>query len=159
MRVGADVARDLADLLVRDEDAVVAAEAEQQVVARDAGDLLRLEAEQLRDAVILVHDVVARAQVGEARERATRRRGRTRRPAAEDLRVGQERDPELAPDEAAPRRRDGEGEPGRRLAGAEHSGLDAGEQVPAALRLAAVSEGDDDVEPLPEKAGELVLGL
>jgi len=42
---------------VRDEDAVVAAEAEQEVVAGDAGDLLRLEAEQLGDAVILVNDV------------------------------------------------------------------------------------------------------
>ena len=72
VRVGADVARDLADLLVRDEDAVLAAEAEQEVVARDAGDLLRLEAEQLRDPVVLVDDVVARAQVGEARERAAR---------------------------------------------------------------------------------------
>src|SRR5581483_9480443 len=46
--VGADVARDLADLLVRDVDAVLAAEAEQQVVAGDAADLLRLEAEEPR---------------------------------------------------------------------------------------------------------------
>ena len=34
------------------------------------GDLLRLEAEQLADAVVLVHDVVAGAQVGEGLERA-----------------------------------------------------------------------------------------
>ncbi len=60
-RVGPDVAADLADLLVRDVDAVVAAEREQQVVARDAGDLLRLEAQKLCDAVVLVHDVVAGA--------------------------------------------------------------------------------------------------
>ena len=82
-RVGADVARDLAELLVRDVEAVVAAEREQQVVARDAGDLLRLEAEQLADAVVLVHDVVAGAQVGERLQRATAearaRRGTRRR--------------------------------------------------------------------------------
>ena len=48
-RVGvrADVARHLADLLVGHIDAILAAEAEQQVVAGDAGDLPRLEAEEL----------------------------------------------------------------------------------------------------------------
>ena len=70
LRVGADVARDLADLLVRDVEPVLAAEGEEEVVARDAGDLLRLEAEQLADAVVLVDDVVAGAQVGERLERA-----------------------------------------------------------------------------------------
>ena len=110
-RVGADVAADLADLLVRHVHAVVAAVGEQQVVARDARDLLGLEAEQLRDAVVLVHDVVAGAQVGEALQRAAGRGGRARRPLAEDLRVGKQREAELAPDEAAARRRDGEREP------------------------------------------------
>ena len=110
LRVGADVAADLADLLVRDVDAVVAAVGEQQVVARDARNLLRLEALQLRDAVVLVDDVVARAQVGEALQRAARRSRGARRPLAEDLRVGQQRDAEVAPDEAAPRGRDGERE-------------------------------------------------
>src|SRR5207237_6874488 len=57
--VRADVARDLPDLLVRHVEAVVAAEGEEQVVAGDAGDRLRLEAEQLADAVVLVDDVVA----------------------------------------------------------------------------------------------------
>ncbi len=65
LRVGADVARDLRDLLVRDVQAVLAAEGEEEVVARDAGDVLRLEPEQPPDAVILVDDVVAHAQVGE----------------------------------------------------------------------------------------------
>ncbi len=63
LRVRADVAADLADLLVRDVDTVVAAIGEQEVIARDAGDLLRLEALQLGDAVVLVHDVVAGPQV------------------------------------------------------------------------------------------------
>src|SRR5207253_2804615 len=79
LRVDADVAGNLADLLVRDEDAVLAAEREQQVVARDAGDLPRLEALQLRDAVVLMDDVVARAQVGEALKGAARRRRCARR--------------------------------------------------------------------------------
>ena len=47
---------------------VVAAEVEVQVVARDPGDGLRVEAREARDAVVLVHDVVAGAQVGEALE-------------------------------------------------------------------------------------------
>ena len=84
-RVGPDVARDLADLLVRHEHAVVAPEAEQQIVARDSGDLLRLEAEELSDAVVLVHDVVAGAQVGEAGKRAAGGRGRARCAPPEDL--------------------------------------------------------------------------
>jgi hypothetical protein len=46
---------------VRDVEPVLAAEGEQQVVARDAGDLLRLERLQAADAVVLVDDVVARA--------------------------------------------------------------------------------------------------
>src|SRR5207244_1840328 len=115
LRVGADVAGDLADLLVRHEHAVVAAEAEQEVVARDAGDLFRLETEQLRDPVVLVHDVVPRAQVGEALEHPPRAAGARypRRAAAEDLRVRQQREPEIAPDEPAPRRADGEREAAR----------------------------------------------
>ncbi len=142
-----------------DEDAVVAAEAEQQVVAGDAGDLLRLEAEQPRDAVVLVDDVVAAAQVGEARERATGRRRRARRAATEDLRVGEQGELEVAPDEAAPGRRDGEGEAGRLRARLEQVDGDAPQEASAPLGLAAVGEGDDDVEPLAEEPPQLVLGL
>ena len=69
--VGADVARDLADLLVRDVEPVVAPEREEEVVARDAGHRLRLEAEELADAVVLVDDVIAGPEVGEALERAS----------------------------------------------------------------------------------------
>ena len=70
-RVRADVAGDLPDLLVRDVEAVVAPEGELEVVARDLRDRSRLEAEELPDAVVLVDDVVAGAQVGERLERAT----------------------------------------------------------------------------------------
>src|SRR5262249_60681583 len=81
-RIRADVARDLADLLVRHEHAVLAAEAEEQVVARHTGDFLRLEAEKLRDAVVLVHHAVAGAQGGEARESASAGRRRAWRAPA-----------------------------------------------------------------------------
>ena len=159
LRVGADVAADLADLLVRDVDAVVAAVGEQQVVARDTGDLSRLEAEELRDAVVLVHDVVAGAQVGEALQ-CTPRRGRgARRALAEDLRVGQQRDTEVTPDEAATRRSDGEGQSLRRLTDLEHGRLDPAQELLLPESLAAVREGNDHVELLAKQAAELVLGL
>jgi hypothetical protein len=64
--VGSDISGHLPDLLVRDIEAVIALEAKEEVVARDAGDGLRLEAEELSDAVILVDDVVPGAKVGEA---------------------------------------------------------------------------------------------
>ena len=47
----------------------------------------------------------------------------------------------------------------RLLAGSEQLRLDAGQQVPPALGLAAMREGDDDVEPLAQEPVELVLGL
>src|SRR5207244_1094303 len=103
--VGADVARHLAELLVRDIEAVVAAEAEEEVVACDPGDLLRLEAEQLADAMVLVHDEVAGPEVGERLQCATPDSPLPGRALAENLGVGKEDEPEVAPDEAAARRR------------------------------------------------------
>ena len=110
-RVGADVARHLAELLVRDVEPVVAPEAEKEVVARDARDLLRLETEQLPDAVVLVDDEVAAPQICERLERATTNSPLTRRPLAEDLRVWEQNETQVSPDEAASRRRDGERQP------------------------------------------------
>ena len=161
-RVGADVLRDLADLLVRDVEPVVAAEAEEEVVARDLGDRLRLEAEQLPDPVILVDDEVAGAQVGEALQRAAGRRGARAGTLAEDLRVGEQHEPEVAPDEAAAGRRDREEElrlVRERVAGLEHLRLDPAQQVGRAQRLAAVREGDHDPVAGADEAGELGLGL
>jgi hypothetical protein len=43
---------------VRDVEAIVSPEAEEQVVARHLGDLAGLEAEELADAVILVDELV-----------------------------------------------------------------------------------------------------
>jgi hypothetical protein len=64
----ADVAADLRELVDRHEDAVGAGELELEVVARDAADGLRLEARELGEAVVLVDDDVAGAQVGERAE-------------------------------------------------------------------------------------------
>jgi len=104
LAVGADVARDLADLLVRNVEAIVALEGQQQVVARNAGDLLGLEGLQLADALVFVHHVVARAQVGEGLQRAPDPRRLPGRPLAEDLARRQENETELAPDQPAPSR-------------------------------------------------------
>ena len=162
-RVGADVARHLADLLVRDVQAVLAAEGEQQVVARDAGDRLRLEAEELPDAVVLVHDVVAGAQVGERLQRATDARDLLpRRTLPEDLRVRKENEVQVAPHEAAARRRDGE--PRLRfvvehVAGIEHRRVDTAQEVLGSQRLAAMREGDDDAVTRADERVQLVLGL
>src|SRR5207253_9158688 len=87
----------------------------------------------------------------EARQRPPGRRGRTRRPPAEDLRVWEQRDAEVAPDEAPARGADDELQ--------RAADLDASQQLLRPLGLAAVRERDDHVEPLPEQAAELVLGL
>src|SRR5271167_314443 len=65
----ADIPRDLRQLLRRHEHPVVALIFQVQVVACDVRDSARLEAGEARDAVVLVHDDVARAQL---RERAQR---------------------------------------------------------------------------------------
>src|SRR3954452_23812460 len=99
-RVGADVAADLVELGAGDADAVAVAVLELQVVARDAADGLRLEAEEARDAVVLVHDRVAGAQLGEAGERAAARAGALgAAPAAQQAVLGQDRDLGGGPDE------------------------------------------------------------
>ena len=148
---------------MRDVEPVLAAEREEEVVAGDTGDLLRLEAEQLADAVVLVDDVVADAEVGERGERAAEAGVGTRRPLAEDLRVGEEDETEVAPDEPAPRRRDGEAHARRPSAAASPSSwivaLDLAEQPALAQRLAPVRERDDDAVAGAHEPGELVLGL
>ena len=162
LRVGADVLRELAELLVREIEAVVATEGDEEVVARDACDLLRLEAEELPDAVILVDDVVACSQVGERGERPAETGIGPRRTLPEDLAVGQQHEAELAPDEAAARRGDGEAESGvlrQRLAGLERLRLDLAKQRLLAQRLAAVRERDDDAVPGANEALQLGLGL
>ena len=160
--VGADVLRDLAQLLVRHVETVLAAEREEEIVARDARDLLRLEADQLADAVVLVDDEVAAAEVGERRQRTAEPSVGTRWALAEDLRVRQQDEAELAPDEASAGRRDGE-EKLRLLRKVLPRGDDARvgalEQVLGAQRLARVGERDHDTVAAPDEAVQLVLRL
>src|SRR4029079_16111744 len=162
MPVGADIARHLPDLLVRDVQPVVTAEGEKEIVARDARDGLRLEAEKLSDAVVLVDDEVARAQVGEALQSAADPRVGSRRTLAEDLRVREEDEPEVAQDEAAPRGGDGEEKPfsvRKFAARLEDFRLDAAEECLGAQGFAAMREGDDDAVPSPDKGKEIALGF
>src|SRR6185437_2701596 len=141
---------------------VLAAEREQEVVAGDAGYRVRLEPEQLPDAVILVHHVIAGAEVGEGLQGAAAEPALARRAATEDLVVGQQDEPELAPDEAATGGRDGE-EQLRLLrqvvARIERARLDPAEEVLCAQRLAAVREGDDDPLARADQRRELALRL
>jgi hypothetical protein len=161
-RVRPDVAGELADLLVGDEEAIFPAEGEMEVVARDAGHLLRVEPEELPDAVVLVDDVVAEPQLGEARERPTQPRVRTGRALPEDLRVGQERDPQLARDEASAGGYDREADTrlGREgIAQLEQRRVDLAEEPRLALGLAEVRERDDDAVSRADETRELVLRL
>jgi hypothetical protein len=147
---------------VRDVEPVVAAEGEEEIVPRDGGDLLRLEAEQAADPVVLVDDVVAGPEVGERLECATEPGVRSRRALAEDLRIGEQDEAKLTPDEASPGRCDGEPEfaLGRQLvAGLEQSRVDPAEQVLRPQRLTAMRERDDDAVAGVREASELVLGL
>jgi hypothetical protein len=61
----ADVPRDLRQLVDGHEDPVGAGVLELKVVAGDARDGLRVEAGEAGDAVVLMDDDVARAQIGE----------------------------------------------------------------------------------------------
>src|SRR5262249_1357576 len=139
--VGADVARDLAELLVRDIEAVGPAETEKEGVARGTRDLLRPEARQLAEALGPVDDVGAGAEVGERLQGATADAALTRRALAKDLRVGEQREAEVAPDEASARRRNCEQQlrlARQRLAFLEQPRRRAAQQVLLAQRLAEV---------------------
>jgi len=147
---------------VRDVEAVLASKREQQVVARDVGDAARLEGEELADAVVLVDDEVARAQVGEALQSAADPRVGPRRALAEDLRVREEDEAEIAQDEAAPRGGDGEEEPfsvRKFAARLEDFRLDAAEECLGSQGFAAMREGDDDAVPSPDEGEEIALGF
>ena len=162
--VGADVARELGQLVVRDEEPVLALELQVDVVARDAADRLRVEAEEAADAVLDVHDVVARPQVGRARERPAEAAGdrRARGAAPEQLLRRDDGDARRRPHDAAPQRRDGEDDAGlvrQRLPGREQRRLDAAQRELGALGVAAVREGHDHAQARAHEPEQLGLGL
>ena len=102
---GADVAGDLRELVGRREDLVLAAVLELEVVAGDAGERLRLEAREARDAVVLVDDVVADPQVGERHHPPASGRRRRRAAAVDEAAERDHREPQLGRDEAVGQRR------------------------------------------------------
>src|SRR6266540_828875 len=160
--VDADVPGDLPDLLVRDVEPVVPAEGEEQVIARDAGDLLRLEAEKLAHAVVLVDDVVPGAQVGERLERTAADATLTRGPLAEDLCVREEDEAEIAPDEATAGWADGEqqlGCTGKLVTRFDDAGIDPAQQILLTKRLAQMRERDNDALTCPDERRQFVLRL
>jgi len=73
---------------VRDIEAIVTLEGEEEVVPGNSGNSFRLEAEKLPDPMVLVDDVVAGPQVREALKRPAEPGVGARRTLAEDLRVG-----------------------------------------------------------------------
>jgi hypothetical protein len=162
LRVGADVAADLGKLLVRDVEPVFTAKGEEEVVTRDTRDLPRLEPDQAADAVVLVDDEVPRAQIRERLKSAAEPCVRPRRPLPEDLDVRQQREAEVAPDEAAARRADDEPHRGisrERAVVLDDFRIDLSEHALGAQRVAEAREGDEDAPALPHHALELALGL
>ena len=146
---------------MRDVQPVVAAEREEEVVACDVRDRLRLEAEQLADAVVLVDDVVARAQVGERLQRPAAHPAGARCAAAEDLRVGSRASAEVAPDEAAARGSDGEEQARarRRPPSSRTRASTRRSMFCVRRRFALVRERDDDAVAGLDEAPELLLGF
>ena len=149
---------------MRHEDAVVALELQQQVVARDAGDGARLDAGEARDAVVLVDHVVAGAHVeegGQARaagEALLARRGAQQRALVDHGQL------EIGGDEALAQRRREEVEARGGLAAAgellraHHLGAQVAQAVGGALRLAGVAEDDEDAVAVVDQAHEVALG-
>ena len=147
---------------MRDIEPVLALERKVEIVAGDTRDLLGLEAEELPDPVVLVHDEVARAQVRERLERPAEPCIGARGTLPEDLDVGEERDAEVPPDEAAASGADDEAE--LRVFRERHVVLDDGcrdlaQEPLRAKRLALVRERDEHATALAQHPGQLRLGL
>ena len=159
----ADVAADLRELVDRHEDAVGAGELELEVVARDAADGLRVEARELGEAVVLVDDDVAGAEVGEGAQRAPSAAGRLRAlgaPAAEEAVLGDDREAQAGGDEPVAEAGLGEAELRLRGAGAvDPRRAQAREVVGGALAVAPAGPRDDRLVVGADELLELRLGL
>ena len=149
---------------MRHEDAVVAAELQEKVVARDPGHRAGLDAGEPGDAVVLVDHVVARTHVEEGGEpRAGREAALTRRRADECPLVDDD-ELETLSHEAVAQRRGEEVEAGARLAEPghllrrDHLGRDVAQPVRGALGLALVAEDDEHAVVVVDQADEVALG-
>ena len=162
-----------AQLVHRHEDLVRARVLELEVVARDVRDGLRLEAGEARDAVVLVHDDVAGAQLRERAQAAAAALGGAL-PAgalgaapAEEAVLGDDRELQAGRDEPVAQRRAREVQRaavgGRRLVRrvrvVEPRRPQAGEVVRRPLALAAAGERDDGAVAGADLLLERRLGL
>ena len=156
---GADVARDLRELVDRHEDLVRALELEVEVVAGDAGDGLGVEAGEAREPVVLVDDDVAGAQVGEGAQEAAAAARRPLDPAAavDQPVLGDHGELQRRGDEAVAQVGLGEDE----VAGVSvvPRGPQALEVVGGALALAVLRPGDERRVAGARELLELGLGL
>ena len=100
LAAGADVAAELRELLGGDEDPVLALVLELEVVAGDSGEGPRLEAGEAGDAVVLVDDVVADAQLARRLSMPARRGRRGGAAAVQELAPREDRELQLGRDEA-----------------------------------------------------------
>ena len=161
--VRADVAADLAELLVRHVEPVVAAELQVEVVAHHARDLLGVEADEAADAVVVVHHVVARPQVAERDQRPPAADAAARRPAPEQLRGRDHRQPQPWDDDAVSQAGDGRrrrpASCGTLAAGRRSLDVDPGQRHPHPRRLADVREADQHPIAGADQRPQLVLGL
>ena len=146
------------------EDAVVAPELEEQVVAGDGGDRARLDTAEAGDAVVLVDDVVAGAHVEEGREARAggeallARRGAQQRALVDHGQLqsgGHEALAQGGGEEVEAR--GGLTAAGQPLA-AHDLGAQGAKPVRGALRLALVAEGDEDAVAVAHQAREVALG-
>ncbi len=161
---GAHVAADLADLVVRHEDPVVAAELEQQIIAGDAGHGARLDSGETGDAVVLVDHVIAGAHVEEGgqpragREAAFARRGAEERPFVDHGEL------EVLRHEPLAQGRGEEVEAGARLPqpgellGGHDLGRDVAQPVRGSLRLTCVPEDHEHAVVVVDEARQVPLG-
>ncbi len=141
--VGAEVPADPGELIRWREDPVAIAVLELQVVAGHPGEGLGVEAREARDAVVLVDDVVADAQLHGRRELGScRHRGR-RPPAVNQRPLRDDGELQFGSEKALPNASLGEGDarPLRHLV-AQEGRVDAVQVVSGPLRLAPALEAD-----------------
>src|SRR5262249_55468929 len=146
----------------RDVEPILPAKREEEIVACDTRNVLRLEAEKPSDAVVLVDDMVADSEIGKRLQGPPEPRVRTRGALSEDLRVGEQRETEVTPNESSARRADDEGHRG--LGGYDVEvlrdlRLDLPQQSLSSERFTLMSECHDDSSALADHRRELVLRL
>ena len=146
-----------------DTQSILAPESEVEVIARNARDLLGLEAEEPPEAMVLVDDVSPCTEVRERLEGAPEPRVCAWRSLSEHLRVGKDCKTEVSPDESAACRlttnRSAGSPVGERLGALVHLGVDLAKQALCASASPRCRNVTTHAPPLAKHPGELVLRL